>query len=147
MIVSPETSALADRSQWVPVSLGITAPVINSRVADTVVVVPDKQTVVIGGLMEKSNLSTDSKIPVLGDIPFIGNLFKRKVKDDSKTELLIFLTPYIVQDAAQLASVSEQERKSNELAPKAFTEEDLDRFLYSLPAKEEDDKASKKKKK
>jgi general secretion pathway protein D len=147
MIVSPETSALADRSQWVPVSLGITAPVINSRVADTVVVVPDKQTVVIGGLMEKSNLATDSKIPVLGDIPLIGNLFKRKVKDDSKTELLIFLTPYIVQDAAQLASVSDQERKNNEFAPKAFTEEDLDRFLYSLPAKEEDDKASKKKKK
>jgi type II secretion system protein D len=146
MIVSPETSALADRSQWVPVSAGITAPVINSRVADTVVVVPDKQTVVIGGLMEKSNLATDSKIPVLGDIPLIGNLFKRKVKDDSKTELLIFLTPYIVQDAAQLASVSDQERKSNEFAPKAFTEEDLDRFLYSLPAKD-DEKDSKKKKK
>jgi general secretion pathway protein D len=147
MIVSPETSALADRSQWVPISAGITAPVINSRVADTVVVVPDRQTVVIGGLMEKSKLATDSKIPFLGDIPILGNLFKRKVKDDSKTELMIFLTPYIVQDAAQLASLSDREKKNHEMAPKAFTEEDLDRFLYSLPAKDDDDKSSKKKKK
>ena len=138
--------ALADRSQWVPVSGGSIAPVINSRVADTVVVVPDKQTVVIGGLMEKSKLATDSKIPLLGDIPIIGNLFKRKVKDDSKTELMIFLTPYIVQDAAQLVSLSDREKKNNEMAPKAFTEEDLDRFLYSLPAKD-DEKSSKKKKK
>ncbi len=145
MIVSPETSALADRSQWVPISAGISAPVINSRVADTVVVVPDKQTVVIGGLMEKSKLSTDSKIPFLGDIPILGNLFKRKAKDDSKTELMIFLTPYIVQDAGQLASLSDRERKNNELTPKAFTEEDLDRFLYSLPSKESEKKSSKKK--
>lgn len=148
MIVSPETSALADRSQWVPVSLGITAPVINSRVADTVVVVPDAQTVVIGGLMEKSKLATDSKIPLLGDIPIIGNLFKRKVKDDSKTELMIFLTPYIVQDATQLASMSDRERRNNQLAPKSFTEDDLDVFLKSLPSKEskeaEEEKTKKK---
>jgi general secretion pathway protein D len=147
MIVSPETSALADRSQWVPIALGITAPVINSRVADTVVVVPDKQTVVIGGLMEKSKLSTDSKIPLLGDIPILGNLFKRRAKEDSKTELMIFLTPYIVNDATQLASLSDRERKNNELAPKAFTEEDLDRFLHSLPPNEDDEKSSKKKRK
>jgi general secretion pathway protein D len=147
MIVSPETSALADRSQWVPIAAGITAPVINSRVADTVVVIPDGQTVVIGGLMEKSKLATDSKIPFLGDIPIIGNLFKRKVKDDSKTELMIFLTPYIVQDAAQLASLSDRERKNTELAPKAFTEEDMDLFLKSLPGKAHDEKDSKKKKK
>jgi general secretion pathway protein D len=147
MIVSPETSALADRSQWVPIAAGITAPVINSRVADTVVVIPDGQTVVIGGLMEKSKLATDSKIPFLGDIPIIGNLFKRKVKDDSKTELMIFLTPYIVQDAAQLASLSDRERKNTELAPKAFTEGDMDLFLKSLPGKAHDEKDSKKKKK
>jgi general secretion pathway protein D len=147
MIVSPETSALADRSQWVPIAANVTAPVINSRVADTVVVVPDKQTVVIGGLMEKSKLSTDSKIPILGDIPILGNLFKRKAKEDSKTELMIFLTPYIVNDATQLASLSDRERKNNGLVPKAFTEEDLDRFLHSLPADEDDEKSSKKKRK
>jgi hypothetical protein len=58
---------------------------------------------------------------------------------------MIFLTPYIVQDAGQLASLSDRERKNNELTPKAFTEEDLDRFLYSLPAKESEKKSSKKK--
>jgi general secretion pathway protein D len=51
MIVTPESSGLADRSQWVPVAVGALAPVINSRMADTVVVVPNGQTVIMGGLM------------------------------------------------------------------------------------------------
>jgi hypothetical protein len=60
---------------------------------------------------------------------------------------VVFLTPYIVQDAAQLASLSDRERKNTELAPKAFTEEDMDLFLKSLPGKAHDEKDSKKKKK
>jgi general secretion pathway protein D len=59
----------------VPVSSGnggtITAPVINSRSADTVVVVPNAQTVVLGGLMEKAKTRSESKIPILGDIPLL----------------------------------------------------------------------------
>lgn len=136
MIVSPETSGLADRSQWVPIAAGISAPVINSRVADTVVVVPDGQTVIIGGLMSNNKMSTESKIPFLGDIPLLGNLFKRKAKDTSKTELMIFLTPHIVAEPSQLAAVSATERGKAELAPKAFSEQELDRFLDGLPAKQ-----------
>src|SRR5436190_3040307 len=83
MIVSPETSDLvADRSQWVPISSGpggsVSAPLINSRSADTVVVTPDGQTVIIGGLMQDSKAEAESKIPLLGDLPFLGALFKRK---------------------------------------------------------------------
>jgi general secretion pathway protein D len=140
MIVSPETSALADRSQWVPISSGpggsITAPVIDSRTADTVVVVPDGQTAVIGGLMENNKLQSDSKIPVLGDIPVLGYLFKRKVKQTTKTELIIFLTPHIVAEPAQLAGVSAKERSGATMVPKAFSEQELDRFLENVPAKE-----------
>jgi len=51
------------------------------------VLTPDGQTVVIGGLMQKSKSSGESKIPFLGDIPWLGNLFKRKTKSGSKTEL------------------------------------------------------------
>jgi len=133
MIVSPESSGLADRSQWVPVAAGALAPVINSRVADTVVVVPDGQTVVIGGLMQNNRLRNDSKIPILGDIPFLGNLFKRQTKDDSKTELIIFVTPHIVRDATQLLATTSNEQGRLQLAPKAFTEEDLENFLDGLP--------------
>ena len=114
MIVSPQTSQLADQSQWVPISSGpsgsVSAPVINTARADTVVVVPDGQTVVIGGLMENEKVtSVTSKIP-LGDIPFIGNAFKRTIKAYTKTELIIFLTPHVVQQPGQLVQLSATER-------------------------------------
>jgi len=145
MIVSPQISELSDQS--VALSAGVTAPVINMRSADTVVVTPDGQPVIIGGLMQKSKVQTDSKIPFLGDIPLLGYLFKHKVKHDSKTELIIFLTPHIVMAPAQLAALSSAERSKAELAPKAFTEQELNRFIDGLPAKDAappNDKATKK---
>lgn len=136
MIVSPETSALADRSTWVPISQDALAPVINSRVADTVVVVPDGQTVVIGGLMQTQQNISESKIPLLGDIPGLGNLFKRKQKTNSKTELMIFLTPHVIPAASQLAALTAEERANATLKPKSLSEEQLDRVLGSLPSKD-----------
>jgi type II secretory pathway component GspD/PulD (secretin) len=139
MILTPSISQLADKSQWVPTSSGpagtVLSPVINSRSADTVVVVPDGQTVVIGGLMENNKQSTDSKIPILGDIPLIGNAFKRQVKNYTKTELIIFLTPHIVNQPTELAALSSTERANSTLTPKAFTEQELDRFLDTVPVK------------
>jgi type II secretion system protein D len=140
MILTPSISQLADKSQWVPTSSGpagtVLSPVINSRSADTVVVVPDGQTVVIGGLMENNKQSSDSKIPILGDIPFIGNAFKRQVKNYTKTELIIFLTPHIVNQPTELAALSSTERANSTLTPKAFTEQELDRFLDTVPVKD-----------
>lgn len=155
MIVSPETSELADRSQWVPVSAGVTAPVINSRVADTVVVVPNNQTAVIGGLMSKTKNTADSKIPILGDIPLLGVLFKRSLRDDLKTELIIFLTPTIVRDGTELAGLTDKERTKTDEQNKTFTEEELNKFLDGLPYKgtpenskaAQEEKSRKKKKK
>jgi type II secretion system protein D len=132
MIVFPEISNLSDRT--VPISAGVNAPVINSRSADTVVITPDGQTVVIGGLMENNKTSTDSKIPVLGDIPLLGNLFKRKVRNDEKTELLIFLTPYIVKRPSDLAAITTSERARTQLVPQAFSDQELDRFFDQLEA-------------
>jgi len=138
MIVTPEISSLAARSEWVPVSSGAggatAAPVINSRSADTVVVVPDGQTVVIGGLMQSSKQESESKIPVLGDIPLLGNLFKSKSKAGAKTELIIFLTPRIVEEPRQLASLSAAEKASSP-AYQGMLEQDLSQFLDSLPVK------------
>jgi general secretion pathway protein D len=134
LIVSPETSDLADRSQWVPIANGVSAPVINSRSADTVVVTPDSQTVIIGGLMADSKAEAESKIPFLGDIPLLGNLFKRKTKDNTKTELLIFLTPHIIQAPGEMASLSTREAEKSD-ATKALTEQELNKFLETLPVK------------
>lgn len=137
MVVSPETSDLeADRTQWVPLSSGsagaVSAPIINSRSADTVVVTPNGQTVIIGGLMQNSKAEAESKIPVLGDIPLLGNLFKRKSKSDARTELLIFLTPYIIEAPTELATVTAREQERSSIN-KAFTEQELNQFLDRLP--------------
>lgn len=136
MIVSPQTSAL-DPTLTVPISTGVSAPVIDVRSADTVVTTPDGQTVVIGGLMENDKASTDTKIPFLGDIPVLGNLFKRKVRNDTKNELLIFLTPHIVRTPSELTSLTKHEQKQSELIPKSFSEQELDRFLDRIPMKKE----------
>lgn len=134
MIVSPQISQLSDQS--VAISAGANAPVIDVRSADTVVVTPNGQTVIIGGLMRTQKTQTDSKVPLLGDIPGLGNLFKRKVKASTKTELLIFLTPHIVRQPMDLAALSASEKGAIELAPKAFTQEELDKFIDGLPRKE-----------
>jgi general secretion pathway protein D len=134
MIVSPQTSAI-DPNTSVPISTGVSAPVINVRSADTVVVTPDGQTVVIGGLMQNERASADNKIPVLGDIPVLGNLFKRRTRSNDKTELLIFLTPHVVQAPTQLAALSDTERNRS-LTPESYSEEELNRFLDKTPVKE-----------
>lgn len=149
MILSPETSELVpDRTQWVPISSGpggtVSAPLINSRSADTVVVTPDGQTVIIGGLMENAKAQSVTKIPFLGDIPLIGNLFKHKITTDGNTELMIFLTPYIVHTPTELASLSNHEREKSD-ATKALTEHELEKFLDTLPSTNQPPKSVSKK--
>lgn len=148
MIVHPETSSLADQSQWVPISSGASAPVINSRYADTVAVVPDRQTVIIGGLMQTEINESESKVPLLGDIPWLGQAFKRSIKSKVKTELMIFLTPTIIAAPQELAALTPEEREKALLTPKMTSQEDLDKFLDSLPVRPVNPKvnASKKKK-
>lgn len=134
MMVSPQTSSL-DPTLSIPISAGVSAPVIDIRSADTVVSTPDAQTVVIGGLMSTDKASSENKIPFLGDIPVLGNLFKRSTKSATKSELLIFLTPHIVRTPTQLAAMSEKEKSQSQLMPKSFSEEELDRFLERVPVK------------
>jgi len=141
MIVQPSTSAI-DPTTTVQISAGVNAPVIAVRSADTVVITPDGQTVVIGGLMRNDSGEVVTKIPILGDIPLLGNLFKHKVTSDAKTELLIFLTPHVIAAPSQLAMMSATE-KNHMLIPKSYSEEQLDRFLDKVPDKKPDSSKSK----
>ena len=86
--------------------------------------------------MQKTKSQSETKIPILGDIPLLGNLFKKKSRAGSKTELIIFLTPHIVMAPTQLAAVTAVERSKAELVPKAFTEQELNRYIDDLPIKE-----------
>jgi general secretion pathway protein D len=131
MIVSPEISSLTD--QTVAIANGVSVPVIAKRSADTVVVTPDGQPVIIGGLMQNNKTSSESKIPLLGDIPLLGHLFKRSIKNNNKTELLIFLTPHIVQAPSELFALSERERANTVLPKRAFSDKDMEQFIDGLP--------------
>jgi type IV pilus assembly protein PilQ len=71
---------------------------INTKHVKTQVLVENGGTVVIGGIFQQSEREDITKVPFLGDIPYLGNLFKTKTSSTSKTELLIFLTPKIVTD-------------------------------------------------
>ena len=72
-------------------------PTISQREAETSASVRDGETFVIGGLTQENSLSTKSKVPGLGDIPVLGQLFRSKRSNDSKTELYIVITPRIVR--------------------------------------------------
>jgi len=113
----------------------VNVPVIDKRSANTVVVTPDGQTAVIGGLMENDKTTIDSKIPILGDIPLLGALFKRKQNADTKKELIIFLTPHIVTTRAEIAGTATQAHGDAPLGIKSFGEKELDQYLDGLPMK------------
>jgi type IV pilus assembly protein PilQ len=72
-------------------------PVIGTREAQTTVIVNSGETVVIGGLITDEDRKTGTMVPLLGDLPVIGHLFKRDFKTKDRTELLVFLTPLIIE--------------------------------------------------
>jgi type IV pilus assembly protein PilQ len=74
-------------------------PAINTRNVSTAVLVDNGQTVVLGGILERSSGDRKRQVPVLGDVPVLGNLFKTTSKSAGRRELLIFVTPKILQDS------------------------------------------------
>jgi type IV pilus assembly protein PilQ len=71
---------------------------INVKEVRTEVLVENGGTVVIGGIFEQNDSSSETKVPLLGDVPVLGNLFKTRTRDTSRTELLVFLTPRVVTE-------------------------------------------------
>ena len=141
MILQPQITSIDNSTpgqQIVGSSLfsgAVYAPNINKRSANTVVVTPDGQPVVIGGLISHDKSVSDSKIPFLGDIPLLGQLFKFSAKANQKNELLIFLTPHIVRMPSQLAALSANETGQSQLITNSIPEQELDRFLERVPVK------------
>ena len=82
--------------------LGGTVPSIDTRSVETQVLVADGQTVVLGGIYETERRETIKKVPFLGDIPFLGAAFRSKQRVDNKAELLIFVTPRILEEGTSI---------------------------------------------
>jgi type IV pilus assembly protein PilQ len=85
--------------QEISTALGGSVPSIDTRSVQTRVLVSNGQTVVLGGIYEQVRRTTRSKVPVLGDIPGLGALFRNKAVQDDKAELLIFVTPTIIKES------------------------------------------------
>ncbi|MFQ6021478.1 MAG: type IV pilus secretin PilQ [Acidiferrobacterales bacterium] len=100
--ITPDDRVLLDvvitKDNFVDAELGL----LNIKQIETQVLLDNGETVVIGGVYERDKNDTINKVPFLGDIPLLGWLFKNKAVRDSKTELLIFLTPKILSEALTL---------------------------------------------
>lgn len=93
MKIKPEISSV-DRPLVTPT--GNEIPIIATTLSETTVMIKDGTTIIIGGLRKNEKIKSVSKVPVLGNIPFLGALFRSTAEDLEKIEMVIFLTPYIV---------------------------------------------------
>lgn len=89
-------------------------PTWTERSVETRVLVPDQQTIVLGGLMQQRESTSVSKVPLLGDIPVLGHLFKYTAKEHKKMNLLIMLTPYIIKDNLDLEAIRARKQREYE---------------------------------
>lgn len=104
-----EISAIAPTT-----TAGASDLITTKRSADTTVVVKDRQTVVIGGLIQNKTVKDVTKVPILGDIPILGWLFKSSRDQNQKTNLLVFITPYIIDDFRDLDDLRKVKEKEFE---------------------------------
>ncbi len=132
MDVSPEISTTTDKTLLI--SENFEAPVFTTRSAQTQVEVRDGQTIVIGGLVEDIISENVKKVPLFGDLPLLGGLFRRTVTDKGKKELLIFLTPLVATEDEQLTAISEAERARSSLDQDAFGAEIFQKHMEGIKA-------------
>jgi len=99
--ITPDDRIIMDlvvtKDDVIPVASG--QPPISKRAVQTQVLVDNGETVVLGGVYERTLNNSVERVPFFGDLPLIGNLFKRNRKTDNKSELLIFVTPKIIKDS------------------------------------------------
>lgn len=103
-----EISSVKQDSETILTSVG---PTTTKRSTKTSVTAKDNQTIVISGLMQEKDEDVVNKVPLLGDIPLLGWLFKQKSHSKKKTNLIVFLTPRIVKEAQDLADITEKKEK------------------------------------
>ena len=92
----------------------VLGPTTSKRSAKTTVVAKDQETVVIGGIMQDRIVESVSKTPILGDIPLLGNLFRQQSRKKVKTNLLLFLTPYIIRESSDFRRIFERKMRERQ---------------------------------
>jgi len=108
------------------------ASIINTREADANVIIPNGHTIVLGGLMRDNNSVIEKKVPLLGDIPYLGNFFKKTETSLLKTELLIFITPHIIKNTQDLVRISSSSKTKLSEMKKAQSGEELKKAVKKV---------------
>jgi general secretion pathway protein D len=121
--------------ETVQISENLFPEVFATRSASTRVAVLDGQTIVIGGLIEDQIKDTVKKVPLLGDVPIAGALFKRTIRAKTKTELLIFLTPFVAKEPKLLTPISEAERARSNLGKDKETSDIFQKHMDAMEGK------------
>ncbi|HIA13647.1 MAG TPA: type II secretion system protein GspD [Nitrospirales bacterium] len=87
-------------------ALGSRDVTISKRQAVTSMVVQDGETILVGGLIDETVLDTIVKVPILGDIPYLGNLFRRTTTNKSRIELILLITPHVIRDISDASEIT-----------------------------------------
>ncbi|MEX2358628.1 MAG: secretin N-terminal domain-containing protein, partial [Pirellulaceae bacterium] len=114
LAIQAERSLVGPENEGIPISIAangdvIRSPKIETQTATAVVSARSGQTIVLGGLIDKRTLTISRKVPLLGDIPVLGTLFRFDTFDQSRNELLIILTPVVVRNDEDIAMLREAE--------------------------------------
>lgn len=104
--IEQEVSSVANTT-----TSGIDSPTISQRKITTNIAVDNGQTVALGGLIQESKNRTKAKVPVVGDVPVLGTMFRKKSSKVGKTELLVLITPRVIRNGAESKSVTAELRQ------------------------------------
>ncbi|WP_163868018.1 type II secretion system secretin GspD [Myxococcus eversor] len=107
MVITEQTEEIASNDP-------VLGPTTSKRSAKTTVIAKDQETVVLGGIMQDRTIESVTKVPVLGDIPIIGNFFRETSRKKTKTNLLLFLTPYIIRGPEDFRIIFERKMKERQ---------------------------------
>lgn len=123
--VYQEISDVAPTSQSVG-TVDEVGPTFNKRLLRNTIVARDGKTVVLGGMFQTNRQETNTKVPLLGDIPFLGRLFRSSSASEKKTSLLIFITPRVIRNSEDLERITNENRANLKLFNKEDGAELLD---------------------
>ena len=115
-----------------PPSTAIPSPTIQNREVDTQVSVEDGQTIALGGIIQETRTLTTNRIPLLGDIPWLGVLFGSTSTSRTRTELIVLVTPHVIRTRHEADQMTEDLKHTIKLAAKVLTEIPVD-----MPSKPE----------
>ncbi|MBI3185230.1 MAG: type II secretion system secretin GspD [Myxococcales bacterium] len=107
MVITEQTEEIASSDP-------VLGPTTSKRSAKTTVVARDQETVVLGGIMQDRRIESVAKVPILGDLPIVGHLFREENIKKVKTNLLLFLTPYIIKGQGDFRRIFERKMRERQ---------------------------------